>query len=63
MKPVDLPGQLERIERIFILRALEHTAGDKRKAAALLGMARRRFYRRLERLKIGDQVIKRRARG
>lgn len=60
MKAIKLREELETIERCYILRALEQTAGNKKKAAALLGMARRRFYRRLELLDLGERAIARR---
>src|SRR5207244_3700643 len=40
---------LEVLERELILRALERAAGNKSRAARLLGLTRRTLYSRLER--------------
>lgn len=45
--------RMESIERNAILKALEATGGNKSKAAEVLGMARRTFYDKLEKYKIG----------
>ena len=39
---------MEAAERAHILRALEHTKGNRRRAIELLRMAPETFYRRLE---------------
>jgi DNA-binding NtrC family response regulator len=39
---------VEQAERSAILRALEHTGGNKRKAIELLQVSPETFYRRLE---------------
>ncbi len=44
---VDL-APLAEIERRAILQALEHTGGDKRKAAEILGVSRAKIYQRLK---------------
>ena len=44
--PVGTP--LEEIERRVIHATLEHTGGDKRLAAQLLGIATRTIYRKLD---------------
>ena len=41
--------RLDEIERRMIAETLRHTNGDKRRAAALLGITSRTIYRRLER--------------
>jgi transcriptional regulator with GAF, ATPase, and Fis domain len=50
------PGPLRRVvedaERAHILRALEHTGGNKRRAMELLEIAPETFYRKLEQLGI-----------
>jgi len=40
------------VERAHILRALEHTGGNKRRAMELLQIAPETFYRKLEQLGI-----------
>lgn len=62
LKPLNLEEELHTIERCYILRALEQSGGDKLRAARLLGLTRRRFYRRLEALDLGPALIKRRRR-
>lgn len=51
--PVGSPEETDRplaaVEREYILRALERTGGNKKRAAELLGVSRRALYRRLER--------------
>jgi DNA-binding NtrC family response regulator len=39
---------VEEAERTHVLRTLEHTGGNKRRAIELLGIAPETFYRRLE---------------
>jgi DNA-binding NtrC family response regulator len=39
---------LEALERVLILQALERAAGNKSKAARLLGLTRRTLYSRME---------------
>ncbi len=46
--PVELDAWLADAEREIIHRALRHTAGNKTKAAGLLGISRARLLRRLE---------------
>ena len=41
-------GEIDRVEREGILRALHEAGGNKTKAAQILGWSRRTFYRRLE---------------
>jgi two-component system response regulator HydG len=45
---------LEEIERRVIHATLEHTGGDKRLAAQLLGIATRTIYRKLDAERGGD---------
>jgi transcriptional regulator with GAF, ATPase, and Fis domain len=46
--PGPMRGVVEAAERAHILRALEHTKGNRRRAIELLRMAPETFYRRLE---------------
>ena len=50
---------LSRLERDHVLRALERARGNKKAAAEMLGVSRRAFYRRLERLALGDTIARR----
>ncbi len=50
--PGPLRAVVEDAERAHILRALEHTGGNKRRAMELLGIAPETFYRKLEQLGI-----------
>lgn len=50
---------LSRLERDHVLRALERARGNKKAAAEMLGVSRRAFYRRLERLSLGDVIARR----
>ena len=50
---------LSRLERDHVLRALERARGNKKAAAEMLGVSRRAFYRRLERLSLGDTIARR----
>lgn len=50
---------LSRLERDHVLRALDRARGNKKAAAAMLGVSRRAFYRRLERLSLGDRISRR----
>ena len=46
----EAPGlvTMAELERQAILRALEHTGGDKRRAASILGISRAKIYQRLK---------------
>ncbi len=57
--PTGEPELLSTVEREHILRALEHTRGNKKAAARMLGVSRRALYRRLERLELGDTITRR----
>jgi DNA-binding NtrC family response regulator len=46
--PGPLKKAIEELERRHIVRALEHTKGNKRRAMELLGLSPETFYRRLE---------------
>ena len=50
--PGPLRAAVEEVERVHILRALEHTGGNKRRAMELLQIAPETFYRKLEQLGI-----------
>jgi DNA-binding NtrC family response regulator len=48
------------VEREHIQRALQRANGNKKAAARMLGLSRRALYRRLERLDLGDTIVRRR---
>lgn len=50
---------LSGLERDHVIRALERARGNKKAAAHMLGVSRRAFYRRLERLALGDRISRR----
>jgi two-component system response regulator HydG len=49
---------LEEVERRYILRVLEATAGNKTLAAQILGMDRKTLYRKLERFGSTEEMIR-----
>jgi two-component system response regulator HydG len=51
---------LVNVEREHIQRALLRSNGNKKAAARMLGLSRRALYRRLERLDLGDTIMRRR---
>jgi two-component system response regulator HydG len=51
---------LVNVEREHIQRALVRAHGNKKAAARMLGLSRRALYRRLERLDLGDTIMRRR---
>jgi DNA-binding NtrC family response regulator len=51
---------LVNVEREHIQRALQRANGNKKAAARMLGLSRRALYRRLERLDLGDTIMRRR---
>jgi two-component system, NtrC family, response regulator HydG len=51
---------LATVEREHIQRALIRAHGNKKAAARMLGLSRRALYRRLERLDLGDTIMRRR---
>jgi two-component system response regulator HydG len=51
---------LVNVEREHIQRALLRAHGNKKAAARMLGLSRRALYRRLERLDLGDTIMRRR---
>jgi DNA-binding NtrC family response regulator len=51
---------LVTVEREHIQRALHRANGNKKAAARMLGLSRRALYRRLERLDLGDTIMRRR---
>ena len=61
--PIDQPPSdelLVTVEREHIQRALVRAHGNKKAAARMLGLSRRALYRRLERLDLGDTIMRRR---
>jgi len=54
--PTSLDDELERIERRFILMALQKTNGVQVKAAELLGITERSLWHRVK--KLGIQILK-----
>jgi two-component system response regulator HydG len=50
---------LINVEREHIQRALARANGNKKAAARMLGLSRRALYRRLERLNLGDTIMRR----
>jgi DNA-binding NtrC family response regulator len=69
MAPAAAPGMSEgavstdllvTVEREHIQRALVRARGNKKAAARMLGLSRRALYRRLERLDLGDTIMRRR---
>ena len=54
---------LVTVEREHIQRALARARGNKKAAARMLGLSRRALYRRLERLDLGDTIMRRRDSG
>ena len=50
---------LVNVEREHIQRALVRANGNKKAAARMLGLSRRALYRRLERLDLGDTIMRR----
>jgi DNA-binding NtrC family response regulator len=59
LQPAD-PDLLVNVERDHIQRALARANGNKKAAAQMLGVSRRALYRRLERLDLGETIIRRR---
>jgi DNA-binding NtrC family response regulator len=59
-EPVPADDLLITVEREHIQRALMRAHGNKKAAARMLGLSRRALYRRLERLDLGDTIIRRR---
>lgn len=57
--PAEPLQTLSGLEREHVLRALDRARGNKKAAAAMLGVSRRAFYRRLERLSLGDRISRR----
>src|SRR6185436_16921561 len=54
---------LVNVEREHIQRALMRAHGNKKAAARMLGLSRRALYSRLERLDLGDTIMRRRDAG
>jgi DNA-binding NtrC family response regulator len=50
-----IPAPLEEIERRAIEATLEHTGGDKTRAARALGIGRKTLYRKLLEYKNSDE--------
>ena len=55
--PADLDAELERIERRFVLEALERTNGVQVQAAEMLGISERSLWHRVK--KLGISIVKR----
>jgi DNA-binding NtrC family response regulator len=49
---------LEEVERLCIIETLRHTEGNKRRAAALLGISEKSVYNKLERYNITPETLK-----
>jgi DNA-binding NtrC family response regulator len=60
VKAVASDDLLVTVEREHIQRALVRAHGNKKAAARMLGLSRRALYRRLERLDLGDTIMRRR---
>ena len=58
--PLPADDLLVTVEREHIQRALVRAHGNKKAAARMLGLSRRALYRRLERLDLGDTIMRRR---
>lgn len=52
--PIDLEGELSKIEQEYLLRALSHSGGGKKQAAQLLGLNFRSFRYRLKKYGMGE---------
>ena len=50
--PLDLQTQVEAVERLAILRALEASGGNRRQAASLLGISLRTLFYKMRRLPV-----------
>ena len=50
--PVDLEKVLGEVERVYLMSALQHTGGVKKKAAELLGVTFRSIRYRLKKLNV-----------
>jgi two-component system response regulator HydG len=59
-EPAATDDLLITVEREHIQRALMRAHGNKKAAARMLGLSRRALYRRLERLDLGDTIMRRR---
>ena len=59
-EPAASDDLLVNVEREHIQRALLRAHGNKKAAARMLGLSRRALYRRLERLDLGDTIMRRR---
>jgi len=59
-EPSNSGDLLVTVEREHIQRALQRANGNKKAAARMLGLSRRALYRRLERLDLGDTIMRRR---
>jgi DNA-binding NtrC family response regulator len=57
--PPQADDLLVNVEREHIQRALVRANGNKKAAARMLGLSRRALYRRLERLDLGDTIMRR----
>jgi DNA-binding NtrC family response regulator len=55
-RAVEMPAQLDEIERAHILDVLRQVNGNRMAAAKVLGISRRALYRRLERHHLEDEA-------
>ncbi len=52
---ITLPSALDEIEKQVIMATLDYTAGDKSRAARLLGIGRKTLYRKIDEYEIADR--------
>ncbi len=52
---ITLPSAMDEIEKQVIMATLDYTAGDKSRAARLLGIGRKTLYRKIDEYEIADR--------
>ncbi len=52
---ITLPSTMDEIEKQVIMATLDYTAGDKSRAARLLGIGRKTLYRKIDEYEIADR--------